>query len=153
MRCNLYDYSINLDDLKKKISKNTSAIIPVHLYGYPSDLIGIKKIVRGRNIKIIEDCAQAHGTKINGQHVGTFGDIGTFSFFPGKNLGAFGDAGGIITNNKSLAEKCRRLRNHGALKKYDHKFVGRNSRLDSLQCYVLYSKIKKYNFKVKKGIY
>ena len=146
----LNDYSIDLDDLKKKISKNTSAIIAVHLYGYPSDLIDIKKIIKGKNIKIIEDCAQAHGTKIGKKHVGTFGDISTFSFFPGKNLGAFGDAGAIITDNKSLAEKCKRLRNHGALKKYDHKLVGRNSRLDSLQCFVLSTKIKTYNIKIQK---
>ena len=147
---NLTDYGINLNDLKNKISKNTSAIIAVHLYGYPSDVKGIKKLIRGSKIKILEDCAQAHGTQVSKKHVGTFGDISTFSFFPGKNLGAFGDAGAVVTNNKVLAKRCMRLRNHGALKKYDHKFVGRNSRLDSLQCFVLSTKIKTYNAKIQR---
>ena len=97
---NLDDYSICLEDLKKKINKKTKAIVAVHLYGNPADMVKIKKIIKNKNIKIIEDCAQAHGTKIKNKHVGTFGDIGTFSFFPGKNLGAFGDAGAIITNSK-----------------------------------------------------
>ena len=147
---NLNDYSINLKDLKKKITKKTSLVIAVHLYGYPSDMLNIKKIIRSKNIRLLEDCAQAHGTRINNSHVGTFGDIATFSFFPGKNLGAFGDAGAIVTYSKKLDESCRRIRNHGALKKYDHQFVGRNSRLDSLQCFVLSTKIKTYEKKIKK---
>ena len=147
---NLNDYSINLKDLKKKITKKTSLVIAVHLYGYPSDMLNIKKIIRSKNIRLLEDCAQAHGTRINNSHVGTFGDIATFSFFPGKNLGAFGDAGAIVTYSKKLDESCRRIRNHGALKKYDHQFPGRNSRLDSLQCFVLSTKIKTYEKKVKK---
>ena len=147
---NLNDYSINLKDLKKKITKKTSLVIAVHLYGYPSDMLNIKKIIRSKNIRLLEDCAQAHGTRINNSHVGTFGDIATFSFFPGKNLGAFGDAGAIVTNSKKLDESCRRIRNHGALKKYDHQFPGRNSRLDSLQCFVLSTKIKTYEKKIKK---
>ncbi len=147
---NLDNYSICVDDMKKKISKKTSAIIVVHLYGYPSDIKKIKKIISKKKIKLLEDCAQAHGTKISDKHVGTFGDISTFSFFPGKNLGAFGDAGAVVTNSTILAERCKRLRNHGALKKYDHKFVGRNSRLDSLQCFVLSTKIEKYNIKIRR---
>ena len=147
---NLNDYSINLKDLKKKITKKTSLVIAVHLYGYPSDMLNIKKIIRSKNIRLLEDCAQAHGTRINNSHVGTFGDIATFSFFPGKNLGAFGDAGAIVTHSKKLDESCRRIRNHGALKKYDHQFPGRNSRLDSLQCFVLSTKIKTYEKKIKK---
>ena len=147
---NLNDYSINLKDLKKKITKKTSLVIAVHLYGYPSDMLNIKKIIRSKNIRLLEDCAQAHGTRINNSHVGTFGDIATFSFFPGKNLGAFGDAGAIVTYSKKLDESCRRIRNHGALKKYDHQFPGRNSRLDSLQCFVLSTKIKTYEKKIKK---
>ena len=97
----------------------------------------IKKIIKGKNIKIIEDCAQAHGSRIKNKHVGTFGNIGTFSFFPGKNLGAFGDGGAVVTNSKSIAEFSERAKNHGALKKYDHKFSGRNSRLDTLQAAIL----------------
>jgi len=147
---NLSDYSINIDDLKKKISKKTSAIIVVHLYGYPSDIIQIKKIIKRKKIKLIEDCAQAHGTRIKNKYVGTFSDIATFSFFPGKNLGAFGDAGAIVTNNRKLSLICKRLRNHGALYKYDHNFPGRNSRLDSLQCFILSAKIKSYKLKIKK---
>lgn len=144
---NLNDYTICLNDLKKKINTKTSAIIAVHLYGNPSDIIGIKNIIRGKKIKILEDCAQAHGSYINKKHVGCFGEISTFSFFPGKNLGCFGDGGAIVTNNKNLAEQCLRLRNHGAIYKYDHKFIGRNSRLDTIQASILRVKLKNY-FKV-----
>ena len=146
---NLDDYSICLKDLKKKISRNTSAIIAVHLYGNPSDMLGIKKIIKRKKIKLIEDCAQAHGTKINKRHVGNFGDVGTFSFFPGKNLGAFGDAGAIITNSKKIADYSLRDRNHGALLKYDHHFSGRNSRLDSIQAGILNIKLNNYNKVIK----
>jgi dTDP-4-amino-4,6-dideoxygalactose transaminase len=146
---NLDDYSICLKDLKKKVSRNTSAIIAVHLYGNPSDMPGIKKIIKEKKIKLIEDCAQAHGAKINKKHVGNFGDVGTFSFFPGKNLGAFGDAGAIITNSKKVADYSLRDRNHGAFLKYDHLFAGRNSRLDSIQAGVLNIKLKSYNKVVK----
>ena len=145
----LNDYTICVKDLKKKISNNTKAIIAVHLYGNPANMIEIKKLIKNKNIRIIEDCAQAHGTKINNTHVGTFGDFGTFSFFPGKNLGAFGDGGAIITNSRSLYEYCVRARGHGALKKYDHKFSGRNSRLDTIQSAVLRIKLKSYNKSIK----
>ena len=123
---NLDDYTIDLNDLKKRISKKTKAIIAVHLYGNPANWLGIKNIIKKKNIKILEDCAQAHGTKLKNQHVGTYGEVGTFSFFPGKNLGGFGDGGAIVTNSKKVAEYCLRCRNHGALNKYDHKFSGRN---------------------------
>jgi len=142
---NLNDYSMCLDDMKKKITKNTQLIMPVHLYGNPNNIIDIKKIIGKRRIKIVEECAQSHGAKLNGKHVGTFGDVGSFSFFPGKNLGAFGDAGAIITNSRKIYEKALRLRNHGAKIKYDHKFSGRNSRLDTIQAGVLNIKLKKYN--------
>ena len=141
---NLSDYSLCLNDLKKKITKKTSAIIPVHLYGNPSNIIGVKKLIKKKNIKIIEDCAQAHGAKLGKSHVGTMGDVGTFSFFPGKNLGAFGDGGALITNSKKIYKYALRARNHGALKKYDHKFSGRNSRLDTIQAAVLNIKIGSY---------
>jgi len=147
---NLDDYTICLKDLKKKINLKTKAIIVVHLYGNPANMIGIKKLIKGKNIKIIEDCAQAHGTKINGKHVGTFGDLGTFSFFPGKNIGAFGDAGAIVTNSKKLALYCKRIKSHGALKKYDHMFSGRNSRLDTINCSVLNIKLLHYNKAIRK---
>lgn len=141
---NLDDYTICLKDLKRKITSKTGLIMPVHLYGNPCDVVTIKKIIGKKNIKIIEDCAQAHGSTFRKKHVGTFGDIGTFSFFPGKNLGCFGDGGGIITNNKKIYDFIMRARNHGALKKYDHKFSGYNSRLDTIQASVLRIKLKKY---------
>tara|TARA_B100000767_G_scaffold268136_2_gene287934 strand:+ start:10709 stop:11812 length:1104 start_codon:yes stop_codon:yes gene_type:complete len=147
---NLDDYSICIDDLKKKITKKTKAIIPVHLYGHPADMMEIKKLAKAKNIKIIEDCAQAHGTKLFKKHVGNFGNIGTFSFYPGKNIGAFGDAGCIITNNKNYAKICERIRNHGALKKYDHEIIGRNSRLDTIQSSILLNRLKVYNNALKK---
>ena len=147
---NLNDYSICLDDLKKKINKKTKLIMPVHLYGNPSDLPKIKKIVQKKKISIIEDCAQAHGAKIYNKHVGTFGDVGTFSFFPGKNIGAFGDAGALITNSKKIYNFAIRARNHGAQYKYDHKFSGRNSRLDTIQAAILNIKLKTYNKVIKK---
>jgi dTDP-4-amino-4,6-dideoxygalactose transaminase len=150
---NLEDYTICLNDLKKKITRNTRAIIPVHLYGNPANIEGVKKIISGKNIKIIEDCAQAHGSLIDKKHVGTFGEVSCFSFFPGKNLGAFGDAGAIITNNKKIYNFCLRYRNHGALMKYDHKFSGRNSRLDSIQAAVLRIKLKSYSKVIKKRRY
>ena len=146
----LRDYSICINDLKKKINSNTSAIIPVHLYGNPANMGEIKKIINPKRIKIIEDCAQAHGSKISKKHVGTFGDVATFSFFPGKNLGAFGDGGAIVTNSKKIYESCLRLRNHGSTNKYDHKFSGRNSRLDTIQAAVLNIKLQTYKKTIKK---
>ena len=133
-----------LSDLKSKINKNTSAILPVHLYGIATNDFEIKKIIKKKKIKVIEDCAQAHGTKIGKKHVGTIGDIGTFSFFPAKNLGAFGDGGAIVTNSKKHYIYALRARNHGALEKYDSKFAGRNSRLDTIQAAILNIKIKDY---------
>lgn len=148
----LDDYSICINDLKKKISNKTRLIIPVHLYGNPADIPELKKIIKNMNIKIIEDCAQAHGSKISVRHVGTFGDIGAFSFFPGKNLGCFGDGGAIITNNKKCYNYILRSRNHGALKKYDHKFPGFNSRLDTIQAGVLRIKLESYGICLRKRI-
>lgn len=149
----LKDYTINLIDLENKINKKTSAIIAVHLYGNPANLSGIKKVIKNRKIKIIEDCAQAHGAYFNKKHVGTFGAVGTFSFFPGKNLGAFGDGGAIITNSKKIKDFCLRMRNHGAMKKYDHSFSGRNSRLDTIQAGILNIKLKTYGKTISRRLY
>ena len=146
---NLSDYTICTEDLKKKITSKTRAVIPVHLYGNPSNMKVLKKICK-KKIYVIEDCAQAHGSKIGNKHVGTFGDIGTFSFFPGKNLGAFGDGGAIVTNSKKIYEYCLRSRNHGASKKYDHLFSAGNSRLDSIQAAVLDVKLDNYKKVIKK---
>lgn len=147
---NLDDYSICLNDLKKKINKKTSAIIPVHLYGIATNINVIKKIIGKKNIKIIEDCAQAHGAMLKNKMVGSIGNVGCFSFFPGKNLGAYGDGGALVTNSKKIYLKSMRLRNHGSLKKYDHKFSGRNSRLDTIQAGILNIKLKNYKRVIKK---
>ena len=134
-------YTIDPNKIEEKITKNTKAIIPVHIYGQPAPMDKINLIAKNYNLKIIEDCAQAHFAKYKNQTVGTIGDIGTFSFFPGKNLGAYGDAGGIITNDDNLAEKIRLYANHGALKKHQHQIEGVNSRLDGLQAAVLTTKL------------
>ena len=145
---NLDDFTISLESLKKLITKNTSTLIVVHLFGNPCNMTEIKKITDMHGIKIIEDCSQAHGAKFRGKIVGNFGDIGTFSFYPTKNLGAFGDSGAIVTNKKRIFEKAQKIANHGRVATYDHLLAGRNSRLDSIQASVLNLKIKdlkKYN--------
>ena len=136
------DYTINLKDLKRRITPKTSAIMAVHLYGHPCDMKSLLAIAAEHNLKIIEDCAQAHGAEYKGMRVGSIGDIGCFSFYPGKNLGAYGDGGAIITNSEELANKCRMIANHGRVAKYDHQFEGRNSRLDGLQAAILDVKLK-----------
>ena len=143
--CNPGNYTICLKSLADKINENTAAIIAVHLYGHPCDIDKIKKLVEGKKISIIEDCAQSQGTFYKNRVTGSLGDIAAFSFYPGKNLGAFGDAGAVVTNNKNLAIKSRMIANHGRVKKYDHEFEGRNSRLDSIQAAVLNLKLKYLN--------
>jgi dTDP-4-amino-4,6-dideoxygalactose transaminase len=135
-------YTIDSSKIEEKITKRTKAIIPVHLYGHPANMTGIISIAKKYNLKVIEDCAQAHFAQWQGQNVGSIGNVGTFSFFPGKNLGAYGDAGCIVTNNDELAEKMRRFSRHGALGKHDHKIEGINSRLDGLQAAILSVKLK-----------
>ncbi len=138
-----YDNSlIDESKIENCINKKTSAIIPVHLYGQSCEMKKIIQIAKKNNLKVIEDCSQAHGALFMNKHVGTFGDIGTFSFYPGKNLGGFGDGGAIISNNFQIIKKCKRISNHGRLKKFDHLMIGRNSRLDNLQAAVLIEKIK-----------
>jgi dTDP-4-amino-4,6-dideoxygalactose transaminase len=144
------DFGLSITDLKEKINKNTSAIIVVHLFGRMSKIKSVISLIKNKNIKLIEDCAQAHGTKLNNKYAGTFGDIGTFSFYPTKNLGAYGDAGCIITKKRNLSTKCKRIKNHGSLIKYDHKLIGRNSRLDPFQAVVLNEKLKKLNADIRK---
>ena len=135
-------YTIDVKKIEEKISSKTKAIIPVHLFGHPANMSNIMTIAKAYGLKVIEDCAQAHLAKWKDKVVGTIGDVGAFSFFPGKNLGAYGDAGGIITNNDSLAEKVRMFANHGALVKHSHKIEGINSRLDGLQASILNVKLK-----------
>lgn len=136
------DYTIDIVDLKKRISPNTVAIVAVHLYGHPCDMDPLRDLANEYNLKIIEDCAQAHGAEYKGKKVGAIGDIGCFSFYPGKNLGAFGDGGAIVTNCEEMAIRSRMIANHGRIAKYDHKFEGRNSRLDGLQAAILNVKLR-----------
>lgn len=135
-------FTIDVNKIEERITNKTKAIIPVHLYGHPADMDPIIELCKKYNLKLIEDCAQAHFAEYKGKRVGTFGDAATFSFYPGKNLGAYGDAGAIITNDDKLAEDCRRFANHGALKKHQHTIEGINSRLDGLQAAILDVKLK-----------
>jgi dTDP-4-amino-4,6-dideoxygalactose transaminase len=135
-------YNIDYSKIEEKISDKTKAIIPVHLYGCPAEMDEIKRIADKFGIFIIEDCAQAHGAEYKGTKVGTFGVASAFSFFPSKNLGAYGDGGAIVTDNKGLYETTRMISNHGQLKtKHEHAIIGRNSRLDSIQASILNVKL------------
>ena len=118
------------------------AIIPVHLYGQPADMDSISEIAKRYGLKVIEDAAQAHGAEYKGRKVGGLGDVSCFSFYPGKNLGAYGDGGAVVTNDEEIATKVRMLRNHGRFKKYEHQFEGFNSRLDAIQAAILRVKLK-----------
>ncbi len=135
-----FDIDPNL--IEDAITEKTKAIIPVHLYGHPCDMDKIMEIADRNSLYVVEDCAQAHGASYKGKKVGTFGDIGAFSFYPGKNLGALGDAGAIITDDKKLADKVRALANYGSDYKYHHIYKGNNSRLDELQAAFLTEKLK-----------
>ncbi|MBU0880754.1 MAG: DegT/DnrJ/EryC1/StrS family aminotransferase [Candidatus Omnitrophica bacterium] len=135
-------YNIDTGSIEKAITPRTKAIIPVHLYGQCADMDPIIAIARKRKLRIIEDTAQAIGATYKGRKAGSMGDIGTLSFFPSKNLGAFGDAGMIITNDKEIADKIRMLRVHGSARRYIHSEIGMNSRLDNLQAAVLSVKLK-----------
>lgn len=135
--------TIDFNKIEEKITKRTRAIIPVHLYGCPADMNEILSIAGQRGIHVVEDCAQAHGAEYYGKKVGTFGIASAFSFFPSKNLGAFGDGGAIVTNNKDLSELSHKISNHGQLhEKHKHFIIGRNSRLDNIQASVLGVKLK-----------
>jgi dTDP-4-amino-4,6-dideoxygalactose transaminase len=131
--------------VEAKISSKTRAIIPVHLYGHPANMDPLLKIAKEHNIPVIEDACQAHGSTYFNKQVGSIGDIGCFSFYPTKNLGAYGDAGMITTNNKELADKLTKLRNYGQSTRYRHDFVGINSRLDEIQAAILRVKLPKLN--------
>lgn len=136
------DFNINIEQIEKLITKKTKAIIPVHLYGQPCEIDKLVEIAKKHNLFVVEDCAQAMGAKYKGKVVGTFGDIGTISFFPTKNLGAFGDAGAVLTNSDEIAEKFKQLRVHGSSKRYVHDCIGLNSRLDEIQAAILRVELK-----------
>ena len=136
-----YD-NIDADKIEAAITNRTKAILAVHLYGQACDMTKIMAIAQRHNLRVVEDCAQSHGNKWQGQVVGSFGDIGCFSFYPTKGCGAFGDAGCITTNNEELARKFKIFRNYGSEKHYHNKVVGSNSRLDELQAGLLRVKLK-----------
>lgn len=134
-------YTINPAEIEAKITPRTVGIIPVHLYGQPADMDAIMAIARKNSLWVVEDCAQAHLAKYRGQTVGTFGNVASFSFYPGKNLGAMGDAGAIVTSDARLAESMTMFARHGGIKKGEHIIEGINSRLDGLQAAILSVKL------------
>ncbi len=134
-------FNMNPELIEEAITDRTKAIMPVHLYGQPCDMDPIMEIAKKHSLYVVEDCAQAHGAKYKGQVIGSFGDAAGFSFYPGKNLGALGDAGATVTNDKALADKVRALGNYGSDYKYHHIYQGNNSRLDELQAAFLAAKL------------
>lgn len=139
---NLRTYNIDVDRIEDAITKRTKAIIPVHLYGHPVDLDPILELAKLHGLLVIEDAAQAHGARYKGRRVGAHGDVVCWSFYPGKNLGAMGDAGGITTNRSDIAEKIRAIGNYGSREKYIHDLAGTNSRLDPIQAAILRVKLR-----------
>ena len=135
-------YNINPDELEKKLTSKTKAVLVVHLYGKSCQMDKICDFCKKYNLKLVEDCAQSHGAKFKGKMTGSFGDAGAFSFYPTKNLGALGDAGAICTNNDELAEIARAWRNYGSEKHYHNKYTGINSRLDEIQASFLRIKLQ-----------
>ena len=130
-------FNIDVSRIEEKITNKTKAILVVHLYGQASNMIPIVELCEKYNLRLVEDCAQSHGAMCDGRMTGTFGDVGCFSFYPSKNIGAFGDAGAIVTNDSKIAEDFRVFRNYGSEKRYYNKVVGTNSRLDELQAGLL----------------
>ena len=130
-------YNIDVTKIEEKITERTKAILVVHLYGQASNMTEIMRLAEKYNLRVVEDCAQSHGAKWNGQMTGTFGDVGCFSFYPSKNLGAFGDGGAVVINDEVLDKKFRVFRNYGSEKRYHNMIIGANSRLDEMQAALL----------------
>lgn len=137
----IHTYNIDPAQIEEKISSQTRAIIPVHLYGQPCDMDPIMEIAERHGLYVVEDCAQAHGAKYKGKKAGSFGIAGGFSFYPGKNLGALGDGGAVVTDDKELSDRIRALSNYGSDYKYHHIYKGQNSRLDEIQAAFLTVKL------------
>jgi dTDP-4-amino-4,6-dideoxygalactose transaminase len=135
------DYNVDLDAVEASLSSRTRSLMPVHLYGQLADMRALSQIARRRELFLLEDAAQAHGASRDGVRAGTAGDAAGFSFYPGKNLGAFGDAGALVTGHQALADLVRALREHGQRRKYEHDFEGYTARLDSIQALVLERKL------------
>lgn len=135
-------YLASAAGIERALTPATRAVIVVHLYGQPAPMDEILALAAHRGLRVVEDAAQAHGAEDRGRRVGALGDVGVFSFYPGKNLGAYGDAGAITTNDADIAKRARMIANHGRISKYDHEFEGRNSRLDTLQAAILRVKLR-----------
>jgi len=135
------NYNMDISQLRKMINNKTKAILPVHLYGQPADMEPIRELAEEYNLKVIEDSCQAHGAEYYGCRAGSLGDIGCFSFYFSKNLGAYGEAGIITTSDADIADRCRMIRDHGSSAKYHHSLIGFNGRLDELQAAVLRIKL------------
>jgi len=135
-------YTINVSDIKQKITERTKVILPVHLYGHPVDMDPLLEIAEEDNLYVVEDACQAHGAEYKGKTVGSLGDIACFSFYPSKNLGAYGDGGIIVTSDEEVAERAKMLRDYGQKEKYKHALIGYNSRLDEMQAAILRVKLK-----------
>lgn len=144
--CEPDHYALDIDDARRKITHRTRAIIPVHLYGHPVDMTPVMALAMQHGLRVIEDASQAHGARCRGARIGTFGDAATFSFYPGKNLGAYGDGGAIVFKDEHHAGWARAFANHGSLIKYQHIMEGRNSRLDGIQAAVLSVKLRHIDF-------
>jgi dTDP-4-amino-4,6-dideoxygalactose transaminase len=134
-------FTMNPAQLEKSLTKRTKAIIPVHLFGQPADMDPILEFARANGLFVVEDAAQAHGAEYKGRKAGTMGDAGCFSFYPGKNLGAFGEAGAVVTNDPELRKQIQMLRDHGQSRKYYHSMMGWNCRMDGIQAAVLSIKL------------
>lgn len=140
--CDVNTANIDIEDLERKITKNTKCIIGVHLYGNPFDIYKVIEICKKYNIKLIEDCAQSFGSLYDNKMVGTFGICGCFSFYPSKNIGAFGEAGAVVTNDTDIATNIKALCNHGSFNKYFHDYMGFNMKMDCIQAAILSTKMK-----------
>ncbi len=138
-------YTLDPDGLEDRLTPRTKAILAVHLFGHPADVGALSALAKEHRLRLVEDAAQAHGARYQGCAVGTLGDVGAFSFYPGKNLGALGDAGAMVTDDSDLADRARLLRNHGRKSRYEHILEGTNSRLDALQAALLRVKLPRLN--------
>ncbi|MBN1781689.1 DegT/DnrJ/EryC1/StrS family aminotransferase [bacterium] len=139
--CSPGDFNMDTSRIESAVTERTAAIVPVHLYGQPADMNGILDIAAKYRLKVIEDCAQAHLAEYQGKSVGALGHCGCFSFYPGKNLGAYGEGGAVLTNDAHLAGSLRQFRDHGMARKYHHEFVGHNYRMTGLQGAILHVKL------------
>jgi dTDP-4-amino-4,6-dideoxygalactose transaminase len=136
-------YNINVSQIEEKINERTRAIFPVHLFGQPADMDPIMEIAKKYDLRVIEDSCQAHGAEYKGKKAGSIGDAGCFSFYPSKNLAAFGDGGMVVTNDEGIAQRVRMFRDHGQVRKYEHLVEGTNSRLDEMQAAILEVKLER----------